>query len=381
MRVAGPYLVDALSQRWGDGPMTNLFGVAVKAVELDITPGQSENLDVALSFATANIAIFPVKVFQDANGRWKKKPAVKGWQNVACCNPDQIRRWWGEFQGAVPGIELDQAGLVVIDADRHDADTDGVAAFTGLMAGHDDQPPPPKSSTAGGGEHHFYRQPLGMQLGNGEGSLPPGINVRGAGGFVVAPGAVRPDGAIWKPAPGFPELTQAFQAGTVPVLPDWLLEMIAPKLSPTQEPAAAKGNLPGLPGRERAYGAAALRNSIAELERTSSAHRNNKLNAIAYRFGRMVARGWIEREAVISNLFAASQSNRLASDDGADSVRQTIESGLNAGRAHPQPPAKARHPSPGLSAPGAVLEHERLSCGLLGPGRPLTRGLGPRQII
>lgn len=54
-----------------------------------------------------------------------------------------------------------------------------------------------------------FPSPPDMQLGNGEGRLPKGINVRGRGGFVVAPGAVRPDGVTWKPTPGF-ELTQAF---------------------------------------------------------------------------------------------------------------------------------------------------------------------------
>jgi hypothetical protein len=327
--------------------MTNLFGVAGKAVELDVAPGRSENVDVALSLAAAKIPIFPVTVFRDASGKWRKKPAIKGWQNAACRDPDQIRRWWNEFPGAVPGIELSQAGLVVIDADRHDADVDGVAALASLMAGHDDQNACPKTSTAGGGEHHFFCQPPGTQLGNAEGRLPGGINVRGAGGFVVAPGAVRPDGAIWKPTPGFPELTQAFQAGTVPVLPDWLLEVIAPK-QPTNEPVGPGEHPPAHQGRERAYAGAALWNSVAELQQTSSGHRNIKLNAIAYRLGRMVARGWIERETVITNLFAASQSNRLAPDDGADEVRATIASGLNAGlvRPHPDLPDIDNHKAP-----------------------------------
>jgi hypothetical protein len=189
--------------------MTNLSRVAGKVVESDTEPGRSENLRAALSLAAAEIPIFPVTVLRDATGKWKKKPAIKAWQNVTSCDPDQIRRWWAEFPDAVPGIELGQAGLVVIDADRHDDGADGVAAFNGLMAGYDGQGPHPKSSTAGGGEHHFFSQPPDMQLGNGEGRLPKGINVRGRGGFVVAPGAVRPDGVTWKPTPGF-ELTQAF---------------------------------------------------------------------------------------------------------------------------------------------------------------------------
>ena len=48
--------------------------------------------------------------------------------------------------------------------------------------------------TAGGGFHYFFRQPVGSLLGNRRGSLPDGVDVRGAGGWIVAPGSTRPDG-------------------------------------------------------------------------------------------------------------------------------------------------------------------------------------------
>ena len=168
--------------------MANLFDVISEVDGLDSHAGRAEDLDVALALAAAGIAIFPVKVFRDASGKWKKRLVVKGWQNAASCDPDQIRRWWDEFQDAVPGIESGEAGLVVIDADRHEDGVDGVAGFAGLVAGHSDPNPHLKTSTAGAGEHHFYCQPPGMQLGNGEGRLPDGINVRGTGGFVVVLG-------------------------------------------------------------------------------------------------------------------------------------------------------------------------------------------------
>jgi hypothetical protein len=78
------------------------------------------NLKIALDHAAAGIRVFPVSVIQRPDGRWKKRPAIKGWKDVATTDPDQIRRWWQEFPEAVPGTELGRAGLVVIDADRHD---------------------------------------------------------------------------------------------------------------------------------------------------------------------------------------------------------------------------------------------------------------------
>jgi hypothetical protein len=93
------------------------------------------NLKIALDHAAAGIRVFPVSVIQGPDGRWKKRPAIKGWKDVATTDPDQIRRWWQEFPEAVPGTELGRAGLVVIDADRHDPNQDGVQAFAGLRAG------------------------------------------------------------------------------------------------------------------------------------------------------------------------------------------------------------------------------------------------------
>jgi hypothetical protein len=292
------------------------------------------NLSVALELAAAGMAILPVSVVQDSRGRWKKKPAIRDWQKAATTNPDQIETWWDQFPQAVPGTELGGARLIVIDADRHEPNNDGVTAFSGLRPDDGDEQAHPITLTAGNGEHHYFAQPTDMMLGNAEGHLPPGINVRGAGGFVVAPGAVRPDGALWEPAPGSPELAAAFDAESVPRLPAWLMELLTPPPSlPKQSFDSRIG--PHVGPREKAYAATALKASIAELVQTPAGARNNNLNAIAYRMGRMVARDWIDGIDVLSQLAAACEQNGLALDDGRDAVRETIESGLRAGFTRP----------------------------------------------
>ena len=69
-------------------------------------------------------------------------------------------------------------------------------------------------------------------LGNGRGELPDGIDVRGVGGFVIAPGAVLPDGKQWQSVNGRPLLVDAFKAGTIPELPRWLADIIRPNQQP-----------------------------------------------------------------------------------------------------------------------------------------------------
>jgi hypothetical protein len=77
------------------------------------------NLAAALRLAAAGLPIFPVKMVRDGAGEWKKPPFVRNWQEVATTDPVQIKHWWDEFPDAVPGIELEHAGLVVVDTDRH----------------------------------------------------------------------------------------------------------------------------------------------------------------------------------------------------------------------------------------------------------------------
>jgi hypothetical protein len=192
---------------------------------------QTANLAAALQLAEAGVPIFPARVFWDGqSGKWQKQPLVKRWQKAATTDHVQIKAWFHRHPDAVPGIELGRANLIVIDADRHGG-PDGVAALDALAAQNGGLPVGPVTNTAGGGIHRIFRQPIGETLGNRRGSLPAGIDVRGAGGWIVAPGSVRPDGAMWSAAEGTPPLAKAFQAGTIPAIPDWIIALIRGKAS------------------------------------------------------------------------------------------------------------------------------------------------------
>jgi hypothetical protein len=74
---------------------------------------------------------------------------------------------------------------------------------------------------------------------------------------------------------------------------------------------------------------------VEELAAAQTGGRNNLANAIAFRMGRMVARGWIDRGQVIDAVWQACQANGLARDDGMQAVRGTIERALAAGMTNP----------------------------------------------
>jgi Bifunctional DNA primase/polymerase, N-terminal len=309
-------------------------------------------LEVALKHASAGLPVFPAAVFW--NGRkWGKVPLIR-WRIGASTNAETIEAWWHRSSDALPGLELGRVGLVVIDADRHHVDCDGVAAFSKLGP----MPPHPIVRTAGNGEHHIFTG----SLGNRRGALPAGVDVRGTGGWIVAPGAIRPDSARWAPVPGTPGLIEAFAAGTIPPVPQSIVELIG--VQPVFVSAAApmprdvaESMTPSpssMGGREHLYALAALRTSARELAALPDdglGHDNILRRSL--KMGSMIGRGWIDAETVTATFWSAtigSWTPLTASESR--SIEQTIADGLRMGQEHPHPDLAPAPPRP-TAKPGA----------------------------
>ena len=86
---------------------------------------------------------------------------------------------------------------------------------------------------------------------------------------------------------------------------------------------------------ERAWAEVALERNAAALAACGEGGRNHDLNAKAFRMGRMVARGWIEKSRVEAALTDACRANGLFKDDGPKGVRDSLASGLRGGMAKP----------------------------------------------
>jgi AAA domain/Bifunctional DNA primase/polymerase, N-terminal len=304
------------------------------------------NRQLAIRLAKAGLHVLPAIVtFNVETRRWDKRPLMSGWREKATTDLAQIESWWKFCPEAIPGIELSFAGLIVIDADRHGG-PDGVALLDALAKPHGGFPRGPVTLTAGGGKHLYFLEFHDARIGCSSGSPPAGVDVRGDGGWIVAPGAIRPDGSAWKPESDMPSLESAYVNGEIPVLPDWLAELIRRRPRSTEPPAPAsqehrKHDDTGV-DRGRLFAEKALTECAAELAETKKPGRNDRLNAVAYRMGRMIERGWIELRPVVDALWRACEQNGLASDDGSDSVQKTLESGISDGREHPHPELEDR---------------------------------------
>lgn len=183
------------------------------------------NLTAALALAQQGIAVFPC----DANKR--PRPGVR-WKEEATTDARRIESWWRRYPNSLPAYQAGRHGLLIIDLDGDFGFEDWDA-----VRGSHDEPTPVRIATPGGGHHLFFLQD--GSFGNSRGNLPPkrkrpgtedleGIDIRGAGGYVVAEGAILPDGRAYEPAPNFIGLIEARATDSIPVVPGWLRDVLQP---------------------------------------------------------------------------------------------------------------------------------------------------------
>jgi hypothetical protein len=136
--------------------------------------------DGALAYAKKSIPVFPCKP-----GR--KEPLTPHGHLDATTDPETIRRWWRKHPEANVGIPTGKrSGLLVADADP---DKGGYDSLMDLHErGH--RLPSTRVVRTGGetpGVHHYLRYPKGVTIKNSAGKLGPGLDIRGEGGYVIAP--------------------------------------------------------------------------------------------------------------------------------------------------------------------------------------------------
>jgi hypothetical protein len=144
----------------------------------------------------------------------------------ASVDPSAIRRWMDETSGlANIGIATGD-GLIVVDID---AKSGGLESLAALLEHFGELPLTKTVATGGGGKHFYYSYPAGLSIGN-KTAILPGIDIRGSGGYVVAPPSVHASGQQYRwESPDDQPLAPA---------PDWLLQMlVTPPVHGSTSPA------------------------------------------------------------------------------------------------------------------------------------------------
>jgi hypothetical protein len=158
--------------------------------------------------------------FADCTSRAKHPIAelVRHGLSDASTDPDRVRAWWKARPEANVAIVLGRrATMFALDVDPRpsrrnpDAPT-GDRALADLVRAHGGLGETLHAHTGGGGDHFFFRLPNAMQL---RGKLAPGLDLKGAGGYVVAAPSRHESGGSYR----WVRVGEALDA------PAWLLEM------------------------------------------------------------------------------------------------------------------------------------------------------------
>jgi hypothetical protein len=268
-------------------------------------------LHAALAYAARPLPVLPCAV----RG---KAPAIARGVYGATANPETVRRYWRVVDRNVAIPTGVTSGIWVLDID---GDV-GVASLLSLESAHGKLPETWESVT-GTGKHIWFKYT--GPVGNSASRVGAGIDVRGDGGYVVAPPSVHPSGRAytWLSPP---DLEPA-------IAPAWLLDLARKRQAPSiTERAIASIRRPD----SNSYGAAALERECAELAAAGPGGRNSALNRASFRLHQLVAGGEIDRSECEDRLIAACRSNGLVADDGLPSVVATLRSGARAGLRHPR---------------------------------------------
>jgi len=129
------------------------------------------------------------------------------------------------------------------------------------------------------------------------------VDVRGNGGFIIACAPSGPTGKIYAPDEHSPELAAAFESGSIPILPPFLEGLIRKKpstISKTKKLDAAPQSPPTT--RKRNTHATSWTGVLRNFRMPPRAGRNTLLNNVAYRMGRLIGAGWIDKAAVVERL-------------------------------------------------------------------------------
>jgi hypothetical protein len=247
-------------------------------------------LESALQYARRGWPVFPCDPTT-------KKPLTRHGLKDATIDASTIRKWWDQFPDAMIAVTTGaKSGFWALDLDL-DAEKghDGIAALATLGA----LPETITQTTPRGGVHSFFKWDSARPVKNSASKVGPGIDIRGAGGYVIMAGSLRADGRAyqWRNPPDRFDLADA---------PPWLYEAIGraqpePDLRSKDETFNASSAPDGT-------AAQILERACQRVASTANGKRNDALNRASFALGRLIGQGSLQRGAVEDALLAACRA-------------------------------------------------------------------------
>lgn len=248
-----------------------------------------------------------------------------------------IEAWWGRLHPnalvALPTGRANDVWVLDIDVPSKDHKDDGREWLAEMEDEHGPLPHTRIGVTAGGGLHYYFKYVEGIANGSGLSSgLGRGVDVRGEGGYVVAPGSIMADGRFYEWKDDNAPFADA---------PDWLLDIVVKRNERPEEPrqrASSGSNTDYRPsGGNDAYARTALDAECRDLASMGEGSgRGFALNKAGFKLGSLVASGHLSYDEVYGALLNAAHDNGLVKTDGIREVEAKIRRGLQSGGRKPR---------------------------------------------
>ncbi len=260
---------------------------------------QRDILAAALKYASMGWRVIPIHTPTPigcsctANGKCKNKPGkhpkTKNGLKDGTTDQAKIREWWNKWRDANIGIVTGaESGLVVLDVDGKE----GQDSLDALERQCGKLPNTVEVLTGGGGRHFYFKHP-GRRVKTCAGKIARGLDIRGDGGYVVAPPSIHASGKNY-------EWESDSLAGELSLssLPSWILDRISGRTD-------GKGN-----GNATGW----IATAIAKL------HEGNRNATFAKIIGRLHHNGW-KAEDILKLLIPHAQKHNFSLEE----LRKEIE--------------------------------------------------------
>lgn len=232
-------------------------------------------------------------------------------------DPARLTAMWEALPHSLIGITTGApSGLVVIDFDLHNPNKNGSSSFKRLV-GANILKRTVSAKTGGGGRHLYYKHAGIPTPNNNTGKLAPGADVKGDGGFVVAPPSAKRGKLPYSWVPGLSPWDVPLEELPPHVMA--VLEKDTTDISTVQRPGVDADPAEMINNFEEA---------MDLLRVTGVGGRNENLYRAACRGGEVVAAGLRSFDDVNGLLREAAAEAGMGSRDG---ISNTIRSGMHRG--------------------------------------------------
>jgi len=179
-----------------------------------------------ISAATAAAASYLARGWSVLPVRARDKRPLLRWETLQTKRPTEsdLAMWFQQWPDANIGVVTGEiSNLVVVDIDPMHGGEDSLKRLEQRFGA---LPPTIEARTGGGGRHLYFAHPA-MLVRNRAG-LAQGIDVRGDGGYVVAPPSIHPSGGRYEWLPG-----RSPQDMSPAPLPRWLIGVAGVRIGRT----------------------------------------------------------------------------------------------------------------------------------------------------